>query len=178
MRFVLGLLLTIPCLIFPHTLKQMWILDNSDYAFEFYDGSVWRTDRSEGEKALNWRVNDTIRLTQNTSPSWFFTDYQYQLINKSDGMPVKVDLMIGPSLDNELSRFVVCFNYYADELLLSNGSWWRICDADDISDWRIYDYIIVGINSNETFWDPFCEALLINVSQKSQARAHLYYGSH
>jgi len=68
----------------PHTLIKM------GETIELEDGSAWSVSIYDIPVALNWQINDSIAVTQNTR---WFTEYPYRLVNRENGTTVETDLI-------------------------------------------------------------------------------------
>lgn len=153
-----------------HWLCAVVLLDSSDYTLELEDGSVWKINRYDGVKALNWRSKDPLTITQNNR---WFSRQEYRIINKANGTSVEASLYLGPILGGEFSRFIINIDHYGKEITLSDYSRWDISYLDSaiFKDWALDDYLIIGINSDTSFWDSTSDALLINVNMNNCVRA-------
>lgn len=149
-----------------HTLIGV-IIEHDQYNLKLEDGSEWRVHSGDENKILYWRVNDPLTITQNMR---WFTKYNYQIINKSNGSRVEAKLFRGPLENGEFSHFIIAKDF--KEIVLNDRTHWEISCLDSaiFSDWALGDYIIIGTNSN-TFFDSDKEALLINVNMDNCARA-------
>lgn len=153
-----------------HWLVSVTVLDNDKYSLEFEDGSVWKVSCYDGIKALNWRNNDPLTITQNNR---WFAKHEYRIINKSNGTSVEANLFLGPVELGPYSRYIVAIDYTRKEVLLSDNTHYEISSLDSsiFNDWALNDYLIIGTNSNVSFWDPGSDVLLINVNLNHAARA-------
>ena len=153
-----------------HWLAAVTVLDQNRYSLELEDGSVWKVNGYDGIKALNWRANDPLTITQNNR---WFSKHEYRIINKSNGTSVEATLFLGPIQLGEFSRFIIGIDYLKEEILLNDGSCWEISylDSSIFKDWALNDYIIIGTNSNASIWDSGSDALLINVNLNNASRA-------
>lgn len=146
-----------------HLLTAVTILNHNEYTLELEDGSVWKISNYDGVKALNWRMNDPLTITQNNR---WFSRHDYRIINKSNGSSVEASLFIGPSALGEFSRFIIGIDYEKSEILLNDNTRWEISylDSTVFKEWALNDYIIIGTNSETSIWDPGSDVILINVN--------------
>lgn len=153
-----------------HWLVAVTVLDNDKYTLEFEDGSVWKINSYDGVKALNWRANDPLTITQNNR---WFSRHDYRIINKSNGTSVEANLFLGPIEQGQYSRFIIGVDHTRREILLSDNTHWEVSylDASILKDWALNDYIIIGTNSNTSIWDSGSDVLLINVNMNNSIRA-------
>lgn len=153
-----------------HWLNAVTVLDNNQYTLELEDGSVWKINSYDGVKALNWRANDPLTITQNNR---WFSKHDYRLINKSNGTSVEANLFLGPIEQGQYSRFIIGVDHNRREIMLSDNTHWEISylDASIFKDWTLNDYVIIGTNSNTSIWDSGSDALLINVNLNNATRA-------
>jgi hypothetical protein len=153
-----------------HWLNAVTVLDSNQYTLELEDGSVWKVNSYDGSKALNWRANDPLTITQNNR---WFSRHNYRIINKSNGTSVEANLFLGPVERGEYSRFIIGIDHSRREIQLSDSTHWEISylDASIFKDWALSDYIIIGTNSDTSIWDSGSDALLINVNLNNSTRA-------
>lgn len=151
-------------------LTAVTVLDNNQYTLEFQDGSVWKINSYDGVKALNWRANDPLTITQNNR---WFSKHDYRIINKSNGTSVEANLFLGPIENGQYSRFIIGIDHNKREIMLSDNTHWEISylDSSIFKDWALSDYVIIGTNSNTSIWDSGSDALLINVNLNNSTRA-------
>ena len=153
-----------------HCLVAVTVLDNDKYTLELEDGSVWKISSYDGVKALNWRNNDPLTITQNNR---WFARHDYRIINKSNGTSVEANLFLGPVELGPYSRVIIGIDPNRKEILLSDNPHSEIphLDASIFKDWALNDYLIIGTNSNTSIWDSGSDVLLINVNMNNSARA-------
>ncbi len=156
-----------------HWLVAVTLLDNSEYTLELEDGAVWKIGSYDGFKALSWRANDPLTITQNTR---WFSKHAYRIINKADGSTVEATLYLGPVADGQYSRYITAIDPSLGLISLSDNTQWEISPYDRaiFKDWAPHDYLIIGTNSNQSFWDQTREALLINVNMNNATRARQF----
>ena len=150
-----------------HWLTAVTILDNGEYTLKLEDGSVWKINRYDGNKALKWRENDPLTITQNHR---WLSNHNYRIVNKSDNSAVEANLYLGPHQQGQYTRYIVQIDLNRKELALSDNTHWEISYLDGymLKEWKISDAVILGSNSG---WDSSCEAILINVDLNRHARA-------
>jgi hypothetical protein len=153
-----------------HWLTAVSILDSDRYTLELEDGSIWKINSYDGVKALNWRLNDPLTITQNNR---WFSRYNYRIINKSNGTSAEANLFLGPVELGQFSRYIIAVDYTTKEIMLSDNTRWEISYLDKaiFRDWSVNDYIIIGTNSNTSIWDLGSDVLLINVNMNNATRA-------
>lgn len=146
------------------------VVDNDQYNLVLEDGSEWRINTIDGKKALNWRDNDPLTLTQNTR---WFTKFNYQIINKANGTKIEAKLFKGPKDNSEFARYITSIDKTHREITLTDGTHWEISYLDGLifKDWAAGDYIIIGTNSNTSIFDADKDGLLINVNLDNYVRA-------
>ncbi|SRR3989344_115873 len=153
-----------------HWLTAVTILDQGNYTLELEDGSIWKINSYDGIKAVNWRSNDPLTITQNNR---WFSWHNYRIINKANGTSVEATLFLGPIEHGEFSRFIIEIDHANGQILLSDNTRWEISyiDASIFREWRLHDYVILGTNSDVSLWDSGSDALLINVNLNNTVRA-------
>ncbi len=134
---------------------------------EIEDGSVWQVSRHDAYKALHWRSDDPLMITQNHR---WFSRYTYRIVNTNTGSSLEADLQLGPIQNGEHTRYIVELNPWEGVLTLSDNTHWQISsyDGSTFRDWALDDAIIIGYNSG---WDSHCESILINVNMNNFLRA-------
>ncbi|MBU6446583.1 MAG: hypothetical protein KGQ49_04220, partial [Verrucomicrobia bacterium] len=153
-----------------HRLCFVKILDHNSYALDLEDGSEWKVSTSDGIKASNWHTDDPLIITQNNR---WFSSYEYRIINQANNTSVEAKLFLGPLLNGEYSRFIVSIDHTRGEIILNDYSHWNISylDASLFKKWALNDYVIIGTNSDTSFWDSSSDSLLINVNMNHCVRA-------
>jgi hypothetical protein len=138
---------------------------------ELEDGSVWKICRYDGYKALSWRSNDPLTITQNHQ---WFSSYDYRIVNQNTGETLEAKLFLGPLSFGPHTLYITGIDHVSGDLIVTNGSGesidWEISVSDIglFQNWALGDAVIVGQNSG---WDSNSEALLINVNMNNSVRA-------
>jgi hypothetical protein len=153
-----------------HWLSMVTLLDNNQYTLELEDGSTWKVNSYDAPKALNWRSNDPLTVTQNNR---WFSKHPYRIINKSNGTSIEATLYLGPIAGGAHSKWIVSIDQSRREITLNDYTHWEISylDGSTFRDWALNDYVIIGTNSNTSIWDSGSDALLINVNMNTATRA-------
>lgn len=153
-----------------HWLTCVTVLDSGEYTLELEDGSAWKVGHTDGSEALYWKTRDPLTITQNNR---WFSKYNYRIINKTNGVSVEANLFLGPILLGEYSRYITSINYERGEIMLSDYTHWEVpySDYSLFKKWAINDYVILGTNSGNYFWESAADALLINVKMNNCVRA-------
>jgi len=156
-----------PPVYYPNTYHWLIAVSALGDQVEFEDGSVWKINSYDGYKALNWRSNDPLTITQN---SRWFSSYTYKIINKNTGTSIEANLFLGPIKNGEYTRYILAIDPTRGEVMLTDSTHWEVSSGDSyvFRDWAINDSIILGSN---TGWDSSCEAILINVTMNNFVRA-------
>lgn len=155
-----------------HRLISLTVSENGQYRLELEDGSIWKISQYDGAKAEGWLVNDPLIITQNNR---WFTKHAYRIINKIKQTSAEATLFAGPTPAPRgmHSRYIYKIDPYRREVVLRRhidgkveDTLWEISslDAALLKDFLVNDYLILGTNSNISFWDSDSDALLINVS--------------
>jgi hypothetical protein len=139
-------------------------------SLQLHDGSLWRVNPYDGNKALSWRLSDVLMVTQNGR---WFSSYQYRLINKSTGASIEANLDYGPPLDGAFTRFVRNLDGQQRIVELTDGSVWQVLDSDveRFRKWMEGDEVLAGFNSG---WGIGYDYILINVQLDAFVRARPY----
>lgn len=156
-----------PPVYYPSSVHWLVAVSALGDSVELEDGSVWKISLYDGYKALNWRSNDPLMITQNTR---WFSKYDYRIVNQNTGTSLEASLFLGPIENGEYTRYVIGIDLNREELLLSDNTHWEISVLDDavFHDWAIGDAVILGYNSG---WNSSCESILINVNMNNFLRA-------
>ncbi len=134
---------------------------------ECEDGSVWKINTYDSYKALSWRANDPLLITQNTR---WFSSYNYRIINRATGASIEANLYLGPIQYGEFTRYIAFIDWVMGDIVLTDNTRWQISSYDTslFRDWEVNDAVIVGYNSG---WDSSCDSILINVNMNNFVRA-------
>lgn len=160
-----------PPLYYPASMHVLIGVSALGDSVEFEDGSVWKICRYDGYKALTWRSNDPLTITQNYR---WFSNYSYRIVNQSTGICLEANLFLGPHSYGQHTLFITGIDRVAGDLIIANGNGesirWEIASGDiaAFQSWALHDAIIIGQNSG---WDMSCEGLLINVNMNNSVRA-------
>lgn len=144
-----------------------WLVQAIDDRVELEDGSVWKVNAYDIYKAQNWRLNDSLTITQNKR---WFSSYAYKITNKNTGSSIESNLFLGPIKNGEYTKYIYTLDASRGQIVLTDNTHWEISSGDAyiFQDWALDDAIIIGTNSG---WDSKCEAILINVTMNNYVRA-------
>jgi hypothetical protein len=154
-----------------HRLCSITVHPQKKYILELEDGSGWEISAYEGKsKAVHWQLDHPLVITQNNR---YFSKYTYRIMNTTNHTSVEANLVIGPIERGDFSRFIIEIDYDQKEITLNDNTQWEISylDGSVFKDWKQDHYIILGTNSDSSFWDSEREALLINVNKNNFVRA-------
>lgn len=154
----------------PHKLASVTPFENEEYELMLEDGSIWKVSSYDGDKAIGWRSNDPITVTQNNR---WFSRHSYRIINDASGVAVEANLFRIPDPYGPYSRYIVSVDYDRKEVLLSDNTLYDVSflDTSVLRGWTIHNFIIIAINSNVSFLDSGKDLLLINASTNDAVRA-------
>jgi len=156
-----------PAVYFPASTHWLSAVSGLGDTVELEDGSVWKINSYDSYKALNWRSNDPLAITQNNR---WFSSFNYRIINKNTGASIEGNLFLGPVEKGPHTRYIVAIDKSHKEIQLSDNTRWEISylDSSIFKDWALGDAIVIGVNSG---WDSGSEALLVNVNMNNCSRA-------
>ncbi len=160
-----------PPLYYPVSMHSLIGVSALGDSVELEDGSVWKISRYDGYKALGWRSNDPLTITQNHR---WFSIYAYRIINQNTGACLEANLFLGPLEHGQHTLYITGIDRISGDLVVTNGSGesirWEISSSDiaAFQNWDLHDAIIIGQNSG---WNTDCESLLINFNMNNSARA-------
>lgn len=131
------------------------------------DGSCWAIASSDAYKTHDWLASDTVLIFP--SHSWF-SNYQYVLLNQQTGRTCKANLTLGPLYNGVHTHWVVAVDYLTREIVLEDGSYWKIAGGDNktLNKWLVNDTVMVGINDT---WLSSYPNILINVNMLNYVEA-------
>jgi len=139
---------------------------------ELEDGSMWGVYSSDRYKTLDWMTGDTIIIVPNDE---WFSSFDYKLVNLNTGAKIKVNLSLGPIYNGIYTHWIVAIDYYRNEVVLEDGSFWRMSSFDEsvFKKWLPNDTVIIGINDN---WLSGANPnILINVNTNNHAMGNCIY---
>ncbi|MDB6081541.1 MAG: hypothetical protein JWO53_813 [Chlamydiia bacterium] len=132
---------------------------------EIEDGSIFAIADSDQWKVSKWQKGAPISILPNHS--WNSNEY---IINNCDtGARAAAKLSQGPLFERHQTRYVSYINTATGEVLLDNGSLYKIAstlaDRSQFSKWQSGDNIITG--ENDAWWSNGYTYILINVATDS-----------
>lgn len=135
----------------------------SDTVIALEDGSQWSASLYDADTLSNWRPNDWVTITRNSTTD---AEYGYYLNNYTTGSSVAVNLEEGPTANGPSTYTVVGMDYNYGKVYLSNGTYWEVQQEDiaEIQDWEKKHTVIIGHNDG---WFTSYKTLLINVNLKT-----------
>ncbi|MCB1111460.1 MAG: hypothetical protein H7A37_02800 [Chlamydiales bacterium] len=130
-----------------------------------HDGSCWTIRSWDSHKTLDWLTSDTIVILPNW-PHW--STYQFKLHNVQTGKTCEANLTLGPVYNGACTHWIVAIDYTWSEIILEDGSRWKISIFDDstLKKWLINDTVMIG--NNDSFMRP---NILINVNMLNYVEA-------
>lgn len=139
-------------------------------SFEIEDGSRWEISPSDQHILYNWRRDDILVITPNSS---WFSPYDYYVTNATNNTYVKANLLEGPIAFGPYSHWVVDIDYVGGHIFLDNQMVWCIDPKDGylLSEWSINDHVIFG--ANDSLFSKY-NFILINVNMEEHLRAKQY----
>lgn len=133
------------------------------------DGSIWRINEEDVWLTQDWLSSDPLHLMENKS--WFAGKYHYYLYNTNTCTKVRICPEMGPKHSWALRRYIHDRNLYTNEVVLNDGSFWKISsmDSNKFANWLPDDSILVGVNDD---WLSYKRPnLLINLTTNDCVRA-------
>lgn len=139
---------------------------------ELTDRSIWSVSSDDRWSTLDWLTGDTIIIVPNTNP---FSIYSYRLINLNTGANVKVNLALGPIYNGIYTKWIVAIDTYYGEIMLQDGSFWKMSSWDSLitNNWYINDTVIIGINNG--WLSGSNPNILININRTNYAIGYCVY---
>src|SRR3989344_5919298 len=120
-----------------------WMIAASAFGdtLELEDGSVWKVNSYDSYKALNWRANDPLMVTQNTR---WFSSYTYRIINRNTGSSIETNLFLGPIKGGEHTRYINAMDFIQGALSLTDTTRWEVSSSDQtiFREWLLKDPVI------------------------------------
>lgn len=140
---------------------------------QFRDGSIWRVADQDVWAISDWSFSDEIHLMFNHT--WFSTPYRYLLYNVDLNRSIRLYPQAGPKFDRIERLFVYDRSFIEDEVVLSDGSHWKVTsfDRQNFSEWLLDDSIVIGVNDDwmSTKYPNF----LFNLTTNTWIRARWLY---
>ncbi len=147
-----------------------WIMKISAFAdaLEIENGAVFEFDSNDGQKALNWRAQTPIAITQNRT---WFSKYSYRIVEHSSGESIPANLKLGPYENSEYTYYLSIIDRNQVAVALTNNMSMAVCPDDQkaFSTWHEGEAIIIGINSG--WQSKTYNFILINVNKNNFVRA-------
>jgi len=134
-------------------------------SIQLRDGSTWFGPFNTGLIASKWYATDPVVI----SPSNRSTDsYKFCATNQRTGESIKINLGSPPRTDGPYARYITAVDGNG-VVYLSDGSLWMMSPFDKkvVSEWWIYDPVIIGLNHNKD--SNLRPNILINVAKKNYA---------
>lgn len=112
------------------------------------DTSIWRIMDADIWAMQDWLPSDSLQLM--TNPTWFSTPFRYSLCNLNTQVQVRICPEVGPRVSWSLRRYIYDRSLITNELILNDGSLWRVTSADAavFANWLPDDSVIIGVNSD------------------------------
>lgn len=132
------------------------------------DTSIWRVLDVDNWATQDWLSTDSLHLTMNKA--WFYTDYRFCLCNLNTRFKVRVKPEVGPKRSWALRRFIYDRNLFTREVILNDGSFFKVSSYDDaqFANWLPDDSVVIG--SNDDWLSYKRPNLLINLSTNDFVR--------
>ncbi|HAB99184.1 MAG TPA: hypothetical protein DCE71_05125 [Parachlamydiales bacterium] len=147
-----------------------WIMKISALgdSLEIENGAVFEFDPWDGQKALYWKAQTPITITQNRT---WFSKYSYRIIEQSTGESIPANLKLGPFENSEYTHFLAIIDRNQGAVALTNNLSLSICPDDEkaFATWHEGQAIIIGINSG--WQSKTYNLILINVNKNNFVRA-------
>lgn len=118
--------------------------ESRDIAF-LDDGSVWNISQDDLYVIEHWSLNQPIRISLTGHPV-----YPYWLTNQNVGSEVdEVIASLSHVIPNMNTRHIANINNVSNEILLDDGSTWKMApnDSEIISQMSVNDVLIIGLNN-------------------------------
>lgn len=151
----------------PLTNGTVYILPPGLYV-RLEDTSIWRVLDVDHWATQDWLSTDALHLTMNKT--WFYTDYRFCLCNLNTRVKVRVKPEVGPKRSWALRRFIYDRNLQTREVILNDGSFFKVSSYDDaqFANWLPDDSVVIGVNDG---WLSYKRPnLLINLSTNDFVR--------
>ncbi|MCE5294343.1 MAG: hypothetical protein LLF94_06985 [Chlamydiales bacterium] len=150
------------------------IIDGLGSSVQIQDGTVWGIKDSDRYIVKNWHVNTEITVKPNTLTIWnkltgTRPEHKYRLVNLATGESVAATMSFGPFEQHPLTRVIDHIDYYRGEIILSNGTIWKVDNTRPsmriLEDWKINHAIITGLN--DTWFSLGSPYILVNVQKEN-----------
>jgi len=124
----------------------IFVITISNNIIELDDGSEWRIQSSDIEKAKEWDADDVVVVTPSSQSGQSF-DYVMDNLTVND--KAQVTLLDGPKMGGLYARFVLEVDVDNGEFVLDDGVRCDVfaMDIDFLESWCEGDPIIVGVSA-------------------------------
>lgn len=155
---------------FPINCHWLTSIADSARSFELEDGSHWEVAPADAYVLRNWRREDSLVITPNSS---WLSSYDYYVTNKTNNSYVKANLFVGPMAFGPYSHWIVDVDYFGGHVYLENQMVWCVNPQDNyvLKDWAVNDHIIFGLY--DSWFSPF-NHILINVNMDNYVHVKQY----
>ena len=155
---------------FPINCHWLTSVADTGRSFELEDGSHWEVSPTDSYILRNWRREDSLVITPNSS---WLSAYDYYVTNKSNNSYVKANLFVGPLAFGPYSHWIVDIDYFGGHVYLENQMVWCISPQDSsvLKDWAVNDHIIFGLY--DSWFSPY-DHILINVNMDNFVHVKQY----
>ncbi|MCK4934678.1 MAG: hypothetical protein KAR79_03735 [Simkaniaceae bacterium] len=151
-------------------------------SIEIEDGSQFKIPASQTYEVLNWRTNDPVVISPNTS---CLSGCKYYLTNKERRSYVDANLYLGPIIGGNNTYRLAYINYHTGDVLLEiegpygqgNQLRFRVEPSEQyiLHTWALNQAVIVGSNDSWfASWFSSCGHILINSEKNTFIRALEY----
>lgn len=132
------------------------------------DGSVWDVHYADRYKIMGWMPTDCVVISANDA--WFST-YKFLMTNQVTGDAIEVNMVQGPFYNGLSTHWVVAIDYYNQQMILEDGTLWKISSSDYMimKHWIVNDTVMIGVN---TSWFSSYPNILINVKRLNYVRSN------
>lgn len=151
-------------------IQQITTFSRDDRQVRLIDGSLWGLSRADSRTVSYWASGDSVVILPNTD---WWTSRRFKMQNLHTKEMIDVDMLLGPYVNGPYTRLAVAINYYTGELLLTDGTLWKLPAYDSwiLSSWMPGEPIMIGQNGPGRFAYP---NILINVMRAEYVEARAY----
>lgn len=132
------------------------------------DGSEWFISSSDREKVLQWKNLDPLVIKINDGWTFYYNrvvfnkSYKYLIFNQRTSESIPVNFHMSPIISGENTNYIYDIEYHKQEIVLQDGSRWKMKNKDIFDRWSHDHLIIIGFEDGN-FWSP-SDYLLINAT--------------
>jgi hypothetical protein len=142
--------------------------ESNGKTLEIEDGTVWKIYSGDRAIIKDWRVDDALLVSVNSSFHSWYSGYKYVITNSNTNESIRANIHLGPYTDEaSVAKRIVSIR--SNKINLSDGTSWKIdyLDVGTADNWATNDCLIIGVNTSYIG----SQNILINVNLDNYVKA-------